>query len=211
MSVGAVASKMSRLPRSNAFAIGVTFSCTTGFGASAATRSPDSNRIDHRTTTARTIVLLLMVCPPADQGSTNDRPPSNIVHATASLFLTSYCLCCDSARQWSKFEVRPDSMAEEEAHRQRGTGAATRALSVANSTPTAQARTALAASFKLRSRGSFCWGPLPPCAAGEGVWQARNAEHLAVFRDPCRLVRQVKQFEELDRRLSQPRPRDVEP
>src|SRR5438094_975486 len=42
--------------------------------------------------------------------------------------------------------------------------------------------------------------PLPPCAAGEAVWEARRAG-APLSPDPCRLVRQVKQFGKLDRRV----------
>jgi hypothetical protein len=38
--------------------------------------------------------------------------------------------------------------------------------------------------------------PLPACPAGEAVWAAgtKAPKELFLFFDPCRLVRQVKQF-----------------
>src|SRR5690349_19863159 len=46
-------------------------------------------------------------------------------------------------------------------------------------------------------------GPLPACLAGEPVWEA-NHDSASVLFDPCRLVRQVKQFGELEASLSFP-------
>src|SRR5262245_56496143 len=43
--------------------------------------------------------------------------------------------------------------------------------------------------------------PLPACPAGEAVCQARSVSQTPIF-DPCRLVRQVKQFAGLDDTLA---------
>jgi len=49
------------------------------------------------------------------------------------------------------------------------------------------------------------FGPLPPRAAGEAVWEA-NTEAASSLFDPCRFIRQVKQFGKLTWAVPTPTP-----